>query len=111
MIGERRKNGAVRRNLDFAGFAQEFLRRNPDYRQDYQAITRNAGRSALTVEQEVMARRWGLCFSLRPGCASRERACALAAIGIARDRHSRRCSARHCRRTALRHRRLAHHPC
>ncbi|MES2067538.1 MAG: DUF6499 domain-containing protein [Pseudomonadota bacterium] len=70
MTGERRGNGATRRNLDFAGFAQEFLRRNPAYRKDYQAISRNNARGMPTAEQEVMARRWGLCFSMRTGCAS-----------------------------------------
>ncbi|MDE2562746.1 MAG: hypothetical protein KGL48_10930 [Sphingomonadales bacterium] len=70
MTGEGRRNGATRRNLDFAGFAQEFLRRNPAYRKDYQAISRNSARGMPTAEQEVMARRWGLCFSMRAGRAS-----------------------------------------
>ncbi|MBP2278342.1 transcriptional regulator domain-containing protein [Sphingomonas sp. PL20] len=67
MAGEDKVDRSARRNLDFAGFAQEFLRRNPAYRQDYQALAHDLSTSA----QEVMARRWGLCFSLfagrRPG--------------------------------------------
>ncbi len=52
-----------RRLLDKPGFAQEFLRRNPHYRSDYQHIMRSERGS--TSEQEVMARRWGLAFPLR----------------------------------------------
>lgn len=64
MAGEDTVDRSARRNLDFAGFAQEFLRRNPAYRQDYQALAYDLPISA----QEVMARRWGLCF---PECAGR----------------------------------------
>ncbi|OUC56125.1 hypothetical protein CA262_15610 [Sphingobium sp. GW456-12-10-14-TSB1] len=52
-----------RRLLDKPGFAQEFLRRNPRYRSDYQKVMRT--RRSSTEEQEVMARRWGLAFPLR----------------------------------------------
>lgn len=51
-----------RRTLDFAGFAQEFLRRNPDYVSQYRAVMRGADAAGATREQEVMASRWGLCF-------------------------------------------------
>jgi hypothetical protein len=73
-----------RTDLDFAGFAQEFLRRNPDYAQDYRAVG-----SASLDEQEVMARRWGLCF---PGPAQRisgRGARILARHPVPRHRHSR----------------------
>ena len=62
MSGEQANNGD-RRLLDKPGFAQEFLRRNPRYRSDYQNVMRT--RQGSTEEQEVMARRWGLAFPLR----------------------------------------------
>ena len=54
------------RDWDFAGFAQEFLRRNPLYRNDYRALMRRTAHGAPSAEQEVMARRWGLCFPSDP---------------------------------------------
>lgn len=50
-------------SLDFPGFAQEFLRRSPDYRRDYQSVV--SDRKADPASQEVMAQRWGLCFPSR----------------------------------------------
>ncbi len=52
-------------NLDFAGFAQEFLRRNPAYIRDYRVAMPGTGPARTRTEQEEMARRWGLTFSLR----------------------------------------------
>lgn len=52
-----------RRLLDRAGFAQEFLRRNPRYRADWEKV--GPMREGSVQEQEVMARRWGLSFPLR----------------------------------------------
>lgn len=52
-----------RRLLDRAGFAQEFLRRNPLYRADWEKVRRM--REGSAQEQEVMARRWGLTFPMR----------------------------------------------
>ncbi|WP_221220909.1 transcriptional regulator domain-containing protein [Phenylobacterium haematophilum] len=52
---------------DFPDFAQEFLRRNPDYRQDHSLITRRNRRGSLTGD--ALARtleKWGLVFRLRP---------------------------------------------
>ncbi len=46
-------------NAEITGFAWECLRRNPDYRHDYQD-TSMAGRH-LDVTAEFR-RRWGLCF-------------------------------------------------
>ncbi|WP_407047217.1 transcriptional regulator domain-containing protein [Sphingopyxis terrae] len=46
------------------GYAQEFLRRSPDYRRDYESVM--ADPDAGPALQEVMARRWGLCFPGRP---------------------------------------------
>ncbi|MGQ3673917.1 transcriptional regulator domain-containing protein [Xanthobacter sp. TB0139] len=54
------------KHIPAAGFAWEYLRRNDDYRRDYQAvaITRRSGSPAL----EAFADRWGLRFPMRPGC-------------------------------------------
>lgn len=54
-----------RDDLDFAGFAQEFLRRNAGYGDDFRKVMRTVEKGAPTDVLEVMARRWGLCFPLR----------------------------------------------
>lgn len=51
-------------DLDFAGFAQEFLRRNPAYVREYRAVMPGTRPVRSSSEQEEMARRWGLTFSL-----------------------------------------------
>lgn len=61
-----RKLDAERQALDFAGFAQEFLRRNPIYRSEYAAVTRRPAGDRTASAQEAMARFWGLSF---PMCA------------------------------------------
>lgn len=48
--------------LDFPGFAQEFLRRNPAYRRAYASVMSDAHSSPAA--REVMAQGWGLCFPL-----------------------------------------------
>ena len=55
------------KHIPAAGFAWEYLRRNDDYRRDYQTVatTRRPGSPAL----EAFADRWGLRFPMRPGCA------------------------------------------
>lgn len=55
----------ARRDLDFAGFAQEFLRRNPDYAADYERFHRDSPVQGWAIEKETMAQRWGLSFSVR----------------------------------------------
>lgn len=63
MAGKARTEQTVRMKQDFPGFAQEFLRRNPVYRADYHKIM--IGKHARAQqEQEDMARRWGLSFSV-----------------------------------------------
>ena len=52
--------------LDFAGFAQEFLRRNPEYIAQYLQITGKAGTSIMDKAQEDMAQIWGLSFPVPP---------------------------------------------
>ena len=59
----KRRAGGV--DLDLAGFAQEFLRRNPDYLHDYRKLTVRNGRNLPQEEQEDMARKWGLSFPLQ----------------------------------------------
>ena len=58
------RSGHARRDLDFAGFAQEFLRRNPDYAADYERLHRDSPVQGWTIEKETMAQRWGLSFSV-----------------------------------------------
>ncbi|MGH6652963.1 MAG: transcriptional regulator domain-containing protein [Sphingopyxis sp.] len=53
-----------RPRLDFPGYAQEFLRRSADYRREYEQVMTDP--DAGPASQEVMARRWGLCFPGRP---------------------------------------------
>lgn len=52
--------------LDLAGFAQEFLRRNVDYRAQYRELMRHPADSTPSMAPEVTARRWGLSFPVRP---------------------------------------------
>jgi len=49
--------------LDRGGFAWEFLRRNPRYRNDYNQIRKGVPRATLVTE--AVGQRWGLCFRLR----------------------------------------------
>ncbi len=56
-----------------AGFAWEFLRRNPDYRQDYEDMSRDAA-SGTTIALEAalaLSQRWGLSFPVRPPATQR----------------------------------------
>jgi hypothetical protein len=80
--------------LDRAGFAAEFLRRNPVYRRDYLRVTR--GVAADMVNQTpaclALARRWGLSFPVRPTPPPDETATRPVAAGAVADRRcSRRC--------------------
>jgi Family of unknown function (DUF6499) len=54
--------------FDYADCAQEFVRRSPDYRQDYKLTKARIIASGLDErhELEVLARRWGMIFPLRP---------------------------------------------
>jgi hypothetical protein len=60
MVGEKRAESERPPCLDFPGYAQEFLRRSPDYIRDYEGGM--SDRYADPASREVMARRWGLCF-------------------------------------------------
>jgi hypothetical protein len=50
--------------LDRPGFAAEFLRRNPNYRNDCLQTQRQIAQGELDAQaaQAELARRWGLCF-------------------------------------------------
>jgi len=52
--------------LERAGFALEFLRRNPAYRDDYARTQRRIARRRVDPDEACtdLARRWGLRFRL-----------------------------------------------
>lgn len=90
------KNAESKRalRLDFPGYAQEFLRRSPDYRRDYQSVM--SDRQADPASQEGMARRWGLCFPGRSACVGARRAGLLGCGGLSLCRDPRRCTTDLC---------------
>ena len=90
------KNAESKRalRLDFPGYAQEFLRRSPDYRRDYQSVM--SDRQADPTSQEGMARRWGLCFPGRSAAFGDRHAGLLGRGGLPFCRDRRRCAARIC---------------
>ncbi len=60
--------------LDYADFAQEFLRRNPKYCREYYDLEGRIDVNGLDrqAEMENLAQRWGLSFPVRPRpCARR----------------------------------------
>ena len=82
---QRREADAEKRaDLDFAGFAQEFLRRNPDYVHDYRFVG-----GLPPDEQEVMAHRWGLYFPMLARCVARRCAGIVARLAVPGHRHFR----------------------
>ncbi|WBU55791.1 MULTISPECIES: transcriptional regulator domain-containing protein [Paracoccus] len=56
------------KHIPAAGFAWEYLRRNEEYRRDYQTIA-STGRAAARA-LEAFAHRWGLRFPVRSGRAA-----------------------------------------
>jgi hypothetical protein len=56
------------KELDRAGFAWEFLRRNPRYRHDYEQLPDDATLDALSAVGE----RWGLSFACNPDLTANE---------------------------------------
>ncbi len=75
--------------LDFPGFAQEFLRRDPDYVRDYDCVM-TGGRRGDVAAQEAMARRWGLCFPMPAGPLGARKSCALVGGDLRLHEHPRR---------------------
>lgn len=51
---------------DRADFAQEFLRRNPDYRRDYHEATVEPNKRKAHAALSQIADRWGLLCCFRP---------------------------------------------
>jgi hypothetical protein len=78
---------------DYADFAQEFLRRNPDYRSDFAStkdrIAENS--AAASAEEEGLAGRWGLSFPLRTERRAARPSGAMVASCRARRRGGRDC--------------------
>lgn len=58
--------------LNRAGFAAEFLRRNPNYRRDYRRMMNRltGGMVSQAAAQLELARRWGLSFPFRSASGS-----------------------------------------
>lgn len=52
-------------NHDFADFAQEFLRRNPDYQAEYSQVDQSPSKSDEPNRRDAIANKWGLSFRLR----------------------------------------------
>jgi hypothetical protein len=76
--------------FDFADCAQEFVRRSPDYRRDYDLVKAHIAAGGLDEghEMEVLARRWGMIFPLCPRGDGKRRTRALDARIIAVHHHS-----------------------
>jgi hypothetical protein len=89
-------------NHDYADFAQEFLRRNPDYRRDFAATKdRMADNPAAALaEQEGLAGRWGLSFPQRAARRATRLSSSMVASGRARRRVGRDCGPRRDSATA-----------
>ena len=64
-------------DLDLAGFAWEFLRRNPDYRRNFRSVVGKPKRQTQLAQQSVT--HWGLRFPSRSGATRRHRTADLAA--------------------------------
>lgn len=80
--------GDALKELDRAGLAWEFLRRNPEYREDYRRTLERIAAGAITEEAAMteISRRWGLSFRPRPRRASKPPPDDLAARTLAAHR-------------------------
>ena len=56
--------------LDRAGLAWEFLRRNPDYREDFRVTLQRIASGEISEEAGMteFSRHWGLSFARDPTC-------------------------------------------
>ena len=78
------------KDLDRAGFAWEFLRRNPAYRDDYAGIAEDPDESELSPA--AVGGRWGLSFRLRSGTRRLCRAGPVAAGSVTPCGYPRSCT-------------------
>ncbi|MBB5724689.1 hypothetical protein FHS97_000597 [Sphingomonas endophytica] len=69
------------RNISTAGFAWEFLRRDPEYRRDFRRV--KASPRGTVEAQAAFTDRWGLRFPGRPGPARRRGTAVLVACAAA----------------------------
>ena len=76
--------------LDRAGLAWEFLRRNPDYREDFRQTLRRVATGEISedVAMTEFSRRWGLSFRPRSRLAGEREPDDLAAGADTVDRRS-----------------------
>ena len=79
------------KDLDRSDLAWEFLRRNPDYQEDYRKALQRIALGAVTEEAAMadISRRWGLSFRPRSRSASDPPPVHLAARALAADRRPR----------------------
>jgi hypothetical protein len=82
------------KELDRSDLAWEFLRRNPEYREDYREALRRVASGAITEEAAMaeISRRWGLSFRPRSRRASKPPPDDLAARALAAHRCSCPCA-------------------
>ena len=80
--------------LDRAGLAWEFLRRNPDYREDFRRTLQRIASGEISEEAAMteFSRRWGLSFRPRSRFAGEREPDDLAARARAVDRCSCGCA-------------------
>lgn len=74
---------------DFADFAQEFLKRNPEYRAQYERLGNAACLNPGSMACRQMAHPWGLEFPFHARFERLGKPCDLARTRSALDRHSR----------------------
>jgi Family of unknown function (DUF6499) len=86
--------GDALKELDRAGLAWEFLRRNPKYREDYRQALERIASGAITEEAAMteISRRWGLSFPPRSRRAGKPPPDDLAARTLAADRCPGHCA-------------------
>ncbi|WP_238550607.1 DUF6499 domain-containing protein [Blastomonas sp. AAP53] len=86
---------------DFADFAQEFLRRNTDYRAEFDRTAKTKAPTE-TATREGLAGRWGLSWPFRPSCIAATRARIMATQLVAASDQAPDGANRHCKFSTLR---------
>lgn len=91
--------------FDYADCAQEFVRRSPDYRRDYDLVKTRIAAGGLNEghELEVLARRWGMIFPVCPRRDGNRRARTLGTSRVADDCNTRKRTTEFCRHEGDRH--------